>query len=148
MGIEKRGGQIPIVGLTLKRTEKSAGRNPYLVISTDRRLITNHNNIDDDRIIELSSSSFLSQHFIAGPVKRTGLKNNLQKLALVHLLMAKPVPLGQIALTTTALKGLWIIGICSFGNCTVSIKRVESFRQRPPCLAYKQSPGRSRRCDL
>jgi hypothetical protein len=49
---DKPGSEIPIAGLKLKRTDISAGRNPYLVISTDRRLITNHNNIDDGRIIE------------------------------------------------------------------------------------------------
>lgn len=46
------GSRIPIAGLMLERTATSAGRNPYLVIKVDKRLITGHNNIDGDHIIE------------------------------------------------------------------------------------------------
>lgn len=46
------GSTIPFAGLTLERTVTSAGRNPYLVIRVDKTLITDHNDIDDRRIID------------------------------------------------------------------------------------------------
>ena len=49
---DKPGSMIPIAGLTLERSGTSAGRNPYLVIKVDKRLITGHNDIDEDHIIE------------------------------------------------------------------------------------------------
>ena len=49
---DKPGSKIPIAGLTLERTATSAGRNPYLVIKAADQLITEHNDIDDPRIIE------------------------------------------------------------------------------------------------
>lgn len=44
--------KIDIAGLTLERTDRSAGRNPYLVVRVDKQLIKDHNDIDDPRIIE------------------------------------------------------------------------------------------------
>jgi hypothetical protein len=49
---DKPGSRIPIAGLMLERSDTSAGRNPYLVIKVDKRLIAGHNDIDEDRIIE------------------------------------------------------------------------------------------------
>jgi hypothetical protein len=49
---DKPGSKIQMAGLTLERSTTSAGRNPYLVIKADDRLITEHNDIDDPRIIE------------------------------------------------------------------------------------------------
>jgi hypothetical protein len=49
---DKPGSKIPIAGLTLERSDQSAGRNPYLVVRVDGSLITDHNDIDDGRIIE------------------------------------------------------------------------------------------------
>ena len=49
---DKPGSRIPIAGLTLERSATSAGRNPYLVIKVDKRLITSHNDIDEDHIVE------------------------------------------------------------------------------------------------
>lgn len=49
---DKPGSKIRIAGLTLERSATSAGRNPYLVIKADDSLITEHNDIDDPRIIE------------------------------------------------------------------------------------------------
>jgi hypothetical protein len=46
------GSKIPVAGLTLERNTVSAGRNPYLVVKTSDDLITEHNDIDDPRIIE------------------------------------------------------------------------------------------------
>jgi len=46
------GSKISIAGLTLERGNTSAGRNPYLVVSVNRNIITNHNHINDERIIE------------------------------------------------------------------------------------------------
>jgi hypothetical protein len=49
---DKPGSRIPIAGLTMERSNISAGRNPYLVIGVDKNLITDHNHINDGRIIE------------------------------------------------------------------------------------------------
>ncbi|HEY0665734.1 MAG TPA: esterase [Gallionella sp.] len=49
---DRPGSKIQMAGLTLERSATSAGRNPYLVIKTDDRLITEHNDIDDPRLIE------------------------------------------------------------------------------------------------
>ena len=48
---DKPGSKIPIDSLTLERTTASAGRNPYLVTYVDRRLIRDHNDIADRRVI-------------------------------------------------------------------------------------------------
>ena len=48
---DKPGSKISLAGLTLERTNTSAGRNPYLVIRVDKELITDHNDIDDPRIV-------------------------------------------------------------------------------------------------
>lgn len=49
---DKPGSMIPLAGLILERSANSAGRNPYLIIKADDTLITEHNDIDDPRIIE------------------------------------------------------------------------------------------------
>jgi len=49
---DKPGSKIPIGDLMLERTATSAGRNPYLLTYVDKELITDHNDIDDPRIIE------------------------------------------------------------------------------------------------
>jgi hypothetical protein len=46
------GSRIQFGGLILERTPTSAGRNPYLMIQVDRRLIRDHNDIDDPRVID------------------------------------------------------------------------------------------------
>jgi pimeloyl-ACP methyl ester carboxylesterase len=46
------GSKIPFDGLVLERTPTSAGRNPYLVIYVDRRLIRDHNDISDPRVVD------------------------------------------------------------------------------------------------
>jgi len=46
------GSKIPFGDVMLERTLTSAGRNPYLLTYVDKRLITDHNHIDDPRIIE------------------------------------------------------------------------------------------------
>ncbi len=46
------GSKIPFGAVMLERTTTSAGRNPYLLTYVDKRLITDHNDIDDPRIIE------------------------------------------------------------------------------------------------
>ena len=45
------GSKIPFSDLTLERTENSAGRNPYLVVHVDKDLISDHNDIDDPRVV-------------------------------------------------------------------------------------------------
>lgn len=49
---DQPGSKIPFGGLVLERTATSAGRNPYLVVYVDRRLIADHNDIDDPRVID------------------------------------------------------------------------------------------------
>lgn len=49
---DEPGSRIPIAGLTLERTDTSAGRNPYLVVKVHKSLIAGHNNIDHPRILE------------------------------------------------------------------------------------------------
>jgi hypothetical protein len=50
------GSVIELEGSVLERGTNSAGRNPYLVIRVDKRLIRDHNDIDDPRI-----ASFIRQ---------------------------------------------------------------------------------------
>lgn len=49
---DKPGSKIPFGDVMLERTATSAGRNPYLFTYVDKHLITDHNDIDDPRIIE------------------------------------------------------------------------------------------------
>ena len=49
---DQPGSKIPFGDVILERTATSAGRNPYLLTYVDKRLITDHNDIDDPRIIE------------------------------------------------------------------------------------------------
>jgi hypothetical protein len=49
---DQPGSKIPFGDVMLERTLTSAGRNPYLLTYVDKRLITDHNDIDDPRIIE------------------------------------------------------------------------------------------------
>lgn len=49
---DKPGSKIPFGELLLERSTSSAGRNPYLFAYVDKNLITDHNDIDDPRMIE------------------------------------------------------------------------------------------------
>jgi len=49
---DKPGSEIPFGDVMLERSTTSAGRNPYLFTYVDKNLITDHNDIDDPRIIE------------------------------------------------------------------------------------------------
>lgn len=49
---DKPGSKIPFGDVLLERTTTSAGRSPYLLTYVDKHLITDHNDIDDPRIIE------------------------------------------------------------------------------------------------
>ncbi len=53
------GSKITFDDVVLERTPNSAGRNPYLVIYVDRRLIHDHNDIDDLRVIEFVKQMIL-----------------------------------------------------------------------------------------
>ena len=57
---DKPGSKIPIAGLTLERTDQSAGQQPHLVARVDGSLITDHNDIDDGRIIEFLKKLIVS----------------------------------------------------------------------------------------
>jgi hypothetical protein len=46
------GSVIEFPGSSLKRSDASAGRNPYLVIKVDKTLIRNHNDLSNPRIAE------------------------------------------------------------------------------------------------
>lgn len=49
---EKPGSVIRFGNLLLKRSATSAGRNPYLVIGVDKEIISGHNHINDDRMVD------------------------------------------------------------------------------------------------
>jgi hypothetical protein len=49
---DQPGSKITFDDSVLERTNSSAGRNPYLVVRVDGKLIENHNDIADPRIIE------------------------------------------------------------------------------------------------
>lgn len=49
---DKPGSKIPFGSLMLERTATSAARNPYLNIRVDKKLIKDHNDIDDERVVE------------------------------------------------------------------------------------------------
>ena len=49
---DKPGSKIQFGEVMLERTSSSAGRNPYLFTYVDKKLIEDHNDIDDPRIIE------------------------------------------------------------------------------------------------
>jgi hypothetical protein len=53
------GSKIPFEGLILERTPESAGRNPYLLVRVDKRLIRDHNDIADSRVIEFVTQIIL-----------------------------------------------------------------------------------------
>ncbi len=60
---DKPGSKIRFGGLVLERTATSAGRNPYLVVYVDKRLIADHNDIDDPRVIHfLEQLIMISSH--------------------------------------------------------------------------------------
>ncbi len=68
------GSVIEFEGSVLERTNNSAGRNPYLVIRVDKRLIPDHNDIDDPRI-----ASFIRQLILIA-----GQSKNLQERQLMR----------------------------------------------------------------
>ena len=49
---DKPGNKISFGEVILERSTNSAGRNPYLFTYVDKSLITDHNDIDDPRVIE------------------------------------------------------------------------------------------------
>lgn len=53
------GSKITFGDVVLERTANSAGRNPYLVVYVDGRLIQDHNDIDDSRVIEFVKQMIL-----------------------------------------------------------------------------------------
>jgi hypothetical protein len=71
------GSEISFDGSILKRTEHSAGRNPYLVIQVDKELIGDHNDIDDERV-----ASFIRQLILISS-QGSDLKERQQKRSRV-----------------------------------------------------------------
>lgn len=57
---DKPGSKIPFGDVVLERTTTSAGRNPNLLTYVDKRLIRDHNDIDDPRIIEFVKQLILT----------------------------------------------------------------------------------------
>lgn len=53
------GRSIQLPGSILQRTAQSAGRNPYLMIRVDGKLIPNHDDITDPRVLEFISHMIL-----------------------------------------------------------------------------------------
>jgi hypothetical protein len=73
------GSTITFGDVVLERTKNSAGRNPYLVTYVDRNLISDHNDIDDDRVIE-----FIKQLIMVSSYKQK------QTEAILETLKTKP----------------------------------------------------------
>lgn len=67
---DKPGSNIAFNGSMLERSTNSAGRNPYLNIYVDKKLIPGHNQIDDPRI-----GSFISQLILISS-QNSALDNN------------------------------------------------------------------------
>ncbi|NLX18420.1 MAG: hypothetical protein GXY53_03945, partial [Desulfobulbus sp.] len=64
---DTKGSRLEFGEVVLERTARSAARNPYLVTSVDKNLISGHNDIDDERIIE-----FVKQLILVSSYKDTG----------------------------------------------------------------------------
>ncbi|MGD8558241.1 MAG: esterase [Gammaproteobacteria bacterium] len=73
------GNVIQFNGSTLERNNRSAGRNPYLVIKVDKHLIRDHNDIDDPRII-----SFIRQLILLASQSAEIRDNNITREQLLE----------------------------------------------------------------
>lgn len=49
---DRPGGEINFGGSVLERTDRSAARNPYLVVRVDKALIKDHNDIAEERMVD------------------------------------------------------------------------------------------------
>jgi hypothetical protein len=49
---DRPGSRIRLNGSVLERTDRSAGRNPYLIVRVDREIIADHNDISNPRMVE------------------------------------------------------------------------------------------------
>jgi hypothetical protein len=67
---DKPGSKINFQGSILERSQTSAGRNPYLVVKVDGRLIADHNDIADLRII-----SFIRQMILLSSLSDDFMQN-------------------------------------------------------------------------
>lgn len=70
---DKPGSAISFGDVTLRRSDTSAGRNPYIVAYVDRKLIKDHNHIDDPRILD-----FISQLILISTQSTKQLRRTLQ----------------------------------------------------------------------
>ena len=71
---DKPGSAISFGDVTLRRSDTSAGRNPYIVAYVDRKLIRDHNHIDDPRIVD-----FVSQLILISTQSAKQLNQTLEK---------------------------------------------------------------------
>jgi len=71
------GGEIPFAGSTLKRTEDTVARNPYLVVQVDKALIKDHNAIWDPRVTEFITQLILLTSQSKDPAARESDRNKL-----------------------------------------------------------------------
>lgn len=68
------GSHIPFAGAVLERTDRSAGRDPYLVVRVDKRIIKDHNDIADPRLIEFLNQLILISSQSHEPKERSLLR--------------------------------------------------------------------------
>ena len=62
---------IEFEGSELKRTDQSAGRNPYMIINVNQNLIENHNDLDDPRIANFVRQLILVSGKNRDPLERS-----------------------------------------------------------------------------
>jgi len=60
---DTKGSRLDFGEVVLERTDNSAARNPYLVAYVDKNLIADHNDIDDERIIEFVKQLILMSSY-------------------------------------------------------------------------------------
>ena len=68
---DQPGSVIPFGAVTLTRSATSAGRNPYIVAYVDKELISNHNDIDDPRVIQFIEQLILISTQSTEQLRRT-----------------------------------------------------------------------------
>lgn len=75
--LDKSGSSIDFEGSILKRTDQSAGRNPYLIINVNKDLIENHNDLDDPRIANFVRQLILVSGQSRDPLERTQIRSRV-----------------------------------------------------------------------
>ena len=76
--VDEPGSRLEFPRSELTRTHNSAGRNPYLNVRVDGRLIKDHNHINDPRIIEFITQLILISSQSENPFDRSMMRSRAQ----------------------------------------------------------------------